>query len=91
MKKIIIVEEEEKAGDWDLRFGKGEGRAKARSKICPVCSAEIEKEAPVFECPFCGNIMHVRCIQPWIEERGTCPICRRPLSESFQRHGGEGA
>jgi len=73
----IVIEKEESAGYWDLRFRKPEAR------ICPVCSTEIEEGAPVFECPHCGNIMHRRCVQPWIESRGTCPICKRPLSREI--------
>ena len=77
----ILIEKEKKVGDWDLRFEEEENK-EARANICPVCSLEIEEDTPVFECPFCGNVMHMRCVQPWIESRGTCPICRRPLSES---------
>jgi len=90
LRERVIIEREEKAGDWDLRFERAEEKVEAKVNICPVCSTEIEKGAPVFECPFCGNIMHVKCVQPWIEKKGTCPICRRPLSESSQTiRGGE--
>lgn len=68
----ITIGKEEKAGEWDLGF--------EEASICPVCSAEIDEGSPVFECPFCGNVMHAKCVQPWIDERGTCPICKRPLS-----------
>ncbi|MCF3653281.1 MAG: hypothetical protein L2C94_003855 [Aigarchaeota archaeon] len=76
MRRITILEEE-KAGEWDLMFEE-EGK---KLDVCPVCSAEIHEGVPVFECPFCGNKMHARCVQPWINERGTCPICKRPLSQ----------
>lgn len=82
MKKRVVISGEEKVGDWDLTFERAEEKMGARASICPVCSLEIEERTPVFECPFCGNVMHVRCVQPWIERKGTCPICRRPLSES---------
>ncbi|MEM0329057.1 MAG: RING finger domain-containing protein [Nitrososphaerota archaeon] len=75
MKRIILAEEK-KAGEWDLEF-----EEEKKPDICPVCSAEIYEGVPVFECPFCGNKMHARCVQPWIDERGTCPICKRPLSQ----------
>ncbi|MCD6591961.1 MAG: hypothetical protein J7K78_02970, partial [Thaumarchaeota archaeon] len=75
MRRRIIIGEEEKAGEWDLRFEKKE------QQICPVCSAEIIEGSEIFKCPYCGNVMHLKCVQPWIESRKTCPICRRPLSE----------
>ena len=76
MVKRVIIEKEMKVGEWDLRFP-GEG------KICPVCSTEILEGDPVFECPYCGNIMHLRCVKPWIASRGSCPICKRPLSKEI--------
>ncbi len=74
--KRITIDEEEKAGDWNLEF-----EEEKKIDICPVCSAEIHEGMPIFECPFCGNIMHAKCVQPWIDERGTCPICKRSLSQ----------
>jgi len=65
----VIVEKEEKAGEWDLKF-------KKRNPVCPVCSTEIYEGTPIFECPYCGNVMHLRCVEPWIKSRRTCPICR---------------
>jgi predicted RNA-binding Zn-ribbon protein involved in translation (DUF1610 family) len=73
----VIIQEEEKVGEWDLSFGEEE------KKICPVCSTEIQEGDEVFECPYCGNVMHLRCVKPWIESRGTCPICKRPLSKEI--------
>ena len=83
MRGRIIVKKEEKAGEWDLKFKKG-------NPICPVCSTEIYEGTPIFECPYCGNVMHLRCVEPWIESRRTCPICRRPLSD-YEKAGGEEA
>jgi len=75
----IIIGEEVKVGEWDLKFPELEER-----KTCPVCSAEILEGDKVFECPYCGNVMHLRCVEPWIESRGMCPICKRPLSKEGQ-------
>jgi len=75
----IIIRGEVKVGEWDLRFPELEEK-----KTCPVCSLEILENDQVFECPYCGNIMHMRCVEPWIESKGTCPICKRPLSKESQ-------
>lgn len=29
----------------------------------------------------CGHVFHYHCIEYWIKEHGTCPICRRPWKE----------
>jgi len=47
---------------------------------CPVCSIEIFEGDKVFKCPYCGVVTHYKCVQPWIESRRTCPICRGALS-----------
>ncbi|MCD6536451.1 MAG: hypothetical protein J7K49_05410 [Thaumarchaeota archaeon] len=42
----------------------------------------------MFECPYCGNVMHLRCVEPWLRSRGVCPICKRPLSQVSQASEG---
>ncbi|XBI62966.1 hypothetical protein VPH35_043473 [Triticum aestivum] len=29
----------------------------------------------------CGHIFHGRCVQRWLQAKGSCPICRRQLQQ----------
>lgn len=43
---------------------------------CPVCLGNFCEEEVICELK-CGHRFHSACVQVWIEEKGTCPMCRR--------------
>lgn len=45
-------------------------------ECCPVCLSNFAEEEVICELK-CGHRFHSNCVQVWIEEKGTCPICRR--------------
>ncbi|WVQ82327.1 hypothetical protein IAT38_004455 [Cryptococcus sp. DSM 104549] len=47
-------------------------------KDCPVCKDDYEVGQEVMKVP-CGHIFHPDCLQPWLRQNGTCPVCRFSL------------
>ncbi|XP_010535107.1 PREDICTED: putative RING-H2 finger protein ATL19 [Tarenaya hassleriana] len=52
---------------------------------CVICLSDyaIDGECRVF--PICGHMYHVHCIDAWLKNHLTCPICRKELSDSRQK------
>jgi len=44
---------------------------------CPVCQGEILDDATFAPCK---HSFHKFCIEPWLEQKKTCPTCRKPLT-----------
>ena len=45
---------------------------------CSVCLAEFCLHDPVKQLP-CKHYFHTDCIEPWLKENSTCPICRNQI------------
>ncbi|MCS7136300.1 MAG: RING finger domain-containing protein [Nitrososphaerota archaeon] len=56
-------------------------KAKVVSKVCPICTSEIDEGATTTTCPHCGTIGHKTCFESWLSIRNACPICKRPVLE----------
>eukprot|EP01053_Blabericola_migrator_P006546 Blabericola_migrator_1__6545@NODE_32_length_18281_cov_109_908422_g28_i0_p8_GENE_NODE_32_length_18281_cov_109_908422_g28_i0NODE_32_length_18281_cov_109_908422_g28_i0_p8_ORF_typecomplete_len330_score25_16zfRING_2/PF13639_6/4_6e03zfRING_2/PF13639_6/4_2e14zfRING_11/PF17123_5/4_2e08zfrbx1/PF12678_7/3_6e03zfrbx1/PF12678_7/2_3e08zfC3HC4/PF00097_25/7_2e07zfC3HC4_2/PF13923_6/3_6e07zfC3HC4_3/PF13920_6/4_6e02zfC3HC4_3/PF13920_6/2_3e05zfANAPC11/PF12861_7/3_7e05zfRING_5/PF14634_6/5_1e03zfRING_5/PF14634_6/4_9 len=48
--------------------------------ICSICLTEFELSEHIRRLPICRHAFHVPCIDKWLMNRGTCPLCQRPLS-----------
>ncbi|XP_072999770.1 E3 ubiquitin-protein ligase ATL41-like [Typha latifolia] len=46
------------------------------SKECVVCLSVLEDEEKVRQLPNCKHVFHVGCIDKWLHENSTCPVCR---------------
>ncbi|KAF4148796.1 Ring finger domain [Phytophthora infestans] len=44
---------------------------------CTVCLNVFQVDAPVRMMP-CFHRFHPQCIDPWLQEKGRCPICKFP-------------
>ena len=45
--------------------------------ICPICLDECDIETGSKQ--RCGHSFHEACIQPWLAQHKTCPVCRERL------------
>lgn len=60
----------------------------AEDAQCTVCLAEYHAEDTLRILPFCGHAFHATCIDIWLQQHSTCPVCRvslRELPEKKQR------
>eukprot|EP01057_Protomagalhaensia_wolfi_P000682 Protomagalhaensia_wolfi_Nauph_80__681@NODE_138_length_3488_cov_57_178602_g102_i0_p2_GENE_NODE_138_length_3488_cov_57_178602_g102_i0NODE_138_length_3488_cov_57_178602_g102_i0_p2_ORF_typecomplete_len292_score12_98zfRING_2/PF13639_6/2_3e13zfC3HC4_2/PF13923_6/7_9e08zfrbx1/PF12678_7/1e04zfrbx1/PF12678_7/4e08zfRING_11/PF17123_5/1_6e07zfC3HC4/PF00097_25/7_1e06zfANAPC11/PF12861_7/5_6e03zfANAPC11/PF12861_7/7_1e06zfC3HC4_3/PF13920_6/9_2e02zfC3HC4_3/PF13920_6/8_8e05zfRING_UBOX/PF13445_6/0_00015zfRING_5/PF1 len=48
--------------------------------LCPICLTEFELAEPIRRLPACHHAFHVHCIDRWLTNCGTCPLCQRPLA-----------
>lgn len=52
---------------------------------CTVCLAEYQEKDMLRILPYCGHGFHVTCIDIWLQQHSTCPICRISLRDSPER------
>ncbi|XP_038173390.1 E3 ubiquitin-protein ligase RLIM-like [Arvicola amphibius] len=53
-------------------------------KICTICITEYREGNKLCKLP-CSHEYHVHCIDRWLAENSTCPICRRAVLSSGNR------
>lgn len=54
----------------------------AESGQCSICLAEYHKEDVLRILPYCGHYFHIKCIDIWLLQHCTCPVCRISLRET---------
>lgn len=50
-----------------------------------MCLCEYEESETLRSLPTCGHYFHIACIDQWLSNNSTCPLCRinlRPESQS---------
>ncbi|KAL2554600.1 RING-H2 finger protein ATL80-like [Forsythia ovata] len=52
---------------------------------CTVCLAEYRDEDTLRILPVCGHSFHAMCIDIWLQQHSTCPVCRISLREIPER------
>lgn len=49
---------------------------------CAICLVEYQEKDVLRILPFCGHSFHVTCIDIWLQQHSTCPVCRVSLRDS---------
>ncbi|XP_030547790.1 RING-H2 finger protein ATL38-like [Rhodamnia argentea] len=52
---------------------------------CTVCLAEYHCEDMLRILPSCGHSFHATCIDIWLQQHSTCPVCRISLREFSEK------
>ncbi|GMI83342.1 hypothetical protein HRI_002003500 [Hibiscus trionum] len=52
---------------------------------CAVCLSEYRCEDTLRILPYCGHSFHVTCIDIWLQQHSTCPVCRISLREFTEK------
>ncbi|GAB4855142.1 hypothetical protein Ancab_023772 [Ancistrocladus abbreviatus] len=59
--------------------------ASAESAQCAVCLTDYRQEDVLRILPYCGHYFHINCIDIWLLQHCTCPVCRISLRESNEK------
>jgi E3 ubiquitin-protein ligase synoviolin len=51
------------------------------SPLCIVCRDQMTTSQQIKVLP-CGHIFHLHCLQHWIRQRSSCPVCRAHIDEA---------
>ncbi|URD98253.1 Zinc finger, C3HC4 type (RING finger) [Musa troglodytarum] len=46
------------------------------ASCCSICLSDYKDADVLRELPECGHLFHVKCVDPWLRLRPTCPLCR---------------
>ncbi|KAI9186578.1 hypothetical protein LWI28_018741 [Acer negundo] len=49
---------------------------------CSICLDDYKEGDFCRVFPFCNHMFHLKCIDLWLKNRLTCPICRKRLSDA---------
>ncbi|KAK8999243.1 hypothetical protein V6N11_070419 [Hibiscus sabdariffa] len=52
---------------------------------CIVCLSEYHADDILRILPYCGHFFHVTCIDTWLQQHSTCPVCRLSLREFSEK------
>ncbi|KAL1194756.1 E3 ubiquitin-protein ligase ATL9 [Cardamine amara subsp. amara] len=59
-----------------VRIGKG-------GVECAVCLCEFEDDETLRLMPHCSHVFHADCVDVWLSDHSTCPLCRADLTEIY--------
>lgn len=48
---------------------------------CVVCLGQLQQGELVVKLQFCSHFFHEKCINPWLRQHKTCPICRSKVNQ----------
>jgi len=51
----------------------------ATAENCAICLMEMGEGCKVRRLPRCGHVFHAGCIDQWLRQQFTCPVCRQCL------------
>ncbi|MCO5602307.1 hypothetical protein L7F22_056436 [Adiantum nelumboides] len=63
----------------------GDVFASREDAMCAVCLGEYEDRDCLRILPQCGHTFHVRCIDAWLRQHPTCPVCRLLIQNTPSR------
>ena len=53
--------------------------------MCTVCRLDIQNNSIVRKINGCGHVFHHSCLDNWLKNNHTCPVCRHSLRDTSER------
>jgi hypothetical protein len=47
---------------------------------CPICLGDYKDSDMLRLLPDCGHVFHLKCVDCWLRQHSTCPLCRKSLA-----------
>eukprot|EP00257_Ricinus_communis_P017139 XP_015575512.1 E3 ubiquitin-protein ligase SDIR1 isoform X1 [Ricinus communis] len=67
----------------DSRKSEGTVKALEDELTCSICLEQVNKGEIVRSLP-CLHQFHTNCIDPWLRQQGTCPVCKFRIGSGWQ-------
>ncbi|KAG8663028.1 E3 ubiquitin-protein ligase SDIR1 isoform X1 [Manihot esculenta] len=67
----------------DSRKTDGSVKASEDELTCSICLEQVNRGELVRSLP-CLHQFHTNCIDPWLRQQGTCPVCKYQVSSGWQ-------
>ncbi|KAJ0262226.1 hypothetical protein HA466_0051950 [Hirschfeldia incana] len=69
---------------------KKDTRSKEIGNECPVCLSVFADGEEIRRLSACKHAFHVSCIEPWLKDHASCPICRADVPVKQSESNGNG-
>jgi hypothetical protein len=57
----------------------------ATTERCGICQDTFQEDSPVRQIRRCGHYYHLSCIEQWLANHQTCPLCMQNVMEVGER------
>ncbi|KAK6935824.1 Zinc finger, RING-type [Dillenia turbinata] len=70
----------------DVAKANGNVKSLEDELTCTICLEQVNRGELVRSLP-CLHQFHANCIDPWLRQQGTCPVCKFKVSSGWQESG----
>lgn len=63
-----------------------ENSKKIKNDVCPVCLEDFQRAEELAVCP-CLHGFHMKCLQQWLNQHNTCPMCKKCVTPAEETTG----
>uniref|UniRef100_A0A0D6QT23 RING-type domain-containing protein n=1 Tax=Araucaria cunninghamii TaxID=56994 RepID=A0A0D6QT23_ARACU len=68
-----------------MKFSGSNSLPRPQDAVCSVCLADYKEGETLRVIPDCRHVFHINCVDTWLRQSATCPICRTSPLPSPQR------
>uniref|UniRef100_A0A7N0TDD1 RING-type E3 ubiquitin transferase n=1 Tax=Kalanchoe fedtschenkoi TaxID=63787 RepID=A0A7N0TDD1_KALFE len=81
--EALLQQQGSSSGRQDAKMTNSNTKTASDGLTCTVCLEQVNQGELVRTLP-CLHQFHVNCIDPWLRQQGTCPICKFRVSSEWQ-------